>query len=200
MTLFGSVCFPPPPSALRYSFVSKAERLTPAIRRCLSLPHSLVSPRSCLALQRAASDDLNWKMATNLKIVSHSLFHSPPTGIGIQAYQFKGSKPSVKDLKWWFRFSEKGARFQSLVPVSLCGAGPAFSPLLLDRASFVVRQRDFDLLHARPDELVYCDFAVPVLVHLFERRLGEKILKKERRERCQVGEGETNVAMWTSYS
>ena len=49
--------------------------LTPAIRRPRSLPRSvtrppsLSSPSSCLALQRAASDDLNWKMATNLKIV-----------------------------------------------------------------------------------------------------------------------------------
>ena len=48
----------------------------------------------------------------------------------------------------------------------------------------VVQQQDFDLLHARPDELVDCDFAVSVLVHLLERRLGEEILKRER-ERCQ---------------
>ena len=45
--------------------------LTPAIRppRSVTRPPSLPSPSSCLALQRAASDDLNWKMATNLKIV-----------------------------------------------------------------------------------------------------------------------------------
>ena len=47
----------------------------------------------------------------------------------------------------------------------------------------VVRQQDFDLLHARPDELVDCDFAVSVLVHLLERRLGEEILKNGQKER-----------------
>ena len=74
-----------------------------------------------------------------------------------------------------------------------------FPPATARVVRSATRETLCDLLHARPDEFVYCDFAVPVLVHLFEGGLGEKLLKNENTERDVKSEW-TVKGMWEHTS